>query len=248
MIFSVTFTATTVGMSVLVFPGLIMPYSVVLRCKQLWLRVVLWQIRTVIGIDHVERGRENIPDGPVIFAAKHQSAWDTLAPCYIHPKMVFVIKQELTWVPVWGWFLIRVGMIPIDRGKGITALKRIAQRARKIVDQGRSVMIFPQGTRTPPGTDRPYLSGVAAVYASAGVPVVPVALNSGMFWPRHQLLKWPGTIVLEYLPPIEPGLDRKTFMKKLADQIEPATARLEAEALRDYPYLSRIETPGEAKT
>lgn len=242
ILFSVAFAMTTFGMSALVIPGLFMSDHFVMRCKALWLRVVLWQIRTVIGIDYEERGRENIPDGPVIFAAKHQSAWDTLAPCHIHPEMVFVLKRELTWLPVWGWYLVRVGMIPVDRSKGMAALKRIARHARKTVDDGRSIMIFPQGTRTPPGADLPYLPGVAAIYASAGVPVVPVALNSGLFWPRRKFVKWPGTTVLEYLPPIEPGLDRKTFMKTLIDQIEPATARLEAEALKKYTYLPPIET------
>ena len=245
--FNIAFSATTFVMSVFVIPGLLLPYRFMLLYKQIWLRVVLWQIRVVIGIDFEERGKENVPAGPVVFAAKHQSAWDTLGTSYIHPHMVFVLKRELTWVPVWGWYLIRVGMIPVNRAKGISALKNIAVRAKATIAKGRSVLIFPQGTRTPPGAEQPYLPGVAAIYAGLDVPVIPIALNSGLFWPRRKTLKWPGTITLEYLEPIEPGLDRRTFMKTLEDRIESATARLEAEALEKFPYLPRIEGCGKQR-
>ncbi|UCH72989.1 MAG: 1-acyl-sn-glycerol-3-phosphate acyltransferase [Rhodospirillales bacterium] len=241
LLFAVTFTATTVMMSLLILPGLVLPYRFVLVYKQVWLKVVLWQIQTVIAIDFEERGRANIPAGPVIFAAKHQSAWDTLGPSLLHPEMVYVLKRELTWIPAWGWYLIRVGMIPIDRSKGPKALKGLVHRAREAIAKGRSVLIFPQGTRTAPGAKRPYLPGVAALYAGLDVPVVPVALNSGLFWPRRQLRKWPGTITLEYLEPISPGLDRKSFMKELADRIEPATARLESEARVRFPWLPPLQ-------
>lgn len=243
LIFAVSFTATTIVMSLAVMPALALPYRMVLFCKQLWLTVVLWQIRLVVGIGYEERGRENIPAGPVIFAAKHQSAWDTLGPSYLHPDLVYVLKRELTLIPVWGWYLIRAGMIPIDRARGTAALKKLVDRAKKAIAKGRSVLIFPQGTRTAPGIMRPYLPGVAALYANLNVPVVPVALNSGLFWPRRQLIKRPGTITLQYLEPIPPGLDRRTFMKTLADRIEPATHRLEAEARGKYPWL-----PPAAKT
>jgi len=241
IVFSLAFMVTTFVMSLFIMPGLLLPYWFVLRYKQLWLRVVLWQIRVVIGIDFEERGREKIPAGPVIFAAKHQSAWDPLGPGYVHPETVFVLKRELTWIPVWGWYLIRMGMIPIDRAKGVSALKNIAVRAKAAIASGRSVLIYPQGTRTPPGARRPYLPGIAAIYAALNVPVVPIALNSGLFWPRRKTLKWPGTITVEYLEPIAPGLDRRTFMKTLEDRIESATARLEAEALERFPWLPPIE-------
>ena len=243
LLFGIAFALTTVLMSLLGLPILVLPYRLLRSYKQLWLRMVLWQIHVFIGIDFEERGREKIPAGPVIFAVKHQSAWDTLGPSYVHPDMVFVLKRELTWVPAWGWYLIRMGMIPIDRAKGIAALKRLVVRARKAVAGNRSILIFPQGTRTAPGAERPYLPGVAALYAGLAVPVVPVALNSGLFWPRRKLFKWPGTITLEYLDAIGPGLDRKTFMRTLAERIEPATARLEAEALERFPWLPEIKRP-----
>jgi 1-acyl-sn-glycerol-3-phosphate acyltransferase len=247
MLFSIAFTATTFFMSLFIIPGLLLPYRFVLAYKQIWLRVVLWQIRVVIGIDFEERGKENVPAGAVVFAAKHQSAWDTLGPSYIYPQLVFVLKRELTWVPVWGWYLVRMGMIPVNRAKGISALKDMASRARAAIAKGRSVLIFPQGTRTQPGVRRPYLPGVAAIYAALDVPIVPVALNSGLFWPRRKMVKWPGTITLEYLEPIQPGLDRKSFMTTLEKRIESATARLEVEALEKFPWLPPIERAEEQK-
>lgn len=246
-VFNVVFIATTVAVSVFSAPVLVLPVPAVMLCKQLWLKLVLLEARTILGIDFEERGRRNIPAGPVIFAAKHQSAWDTLGPSFVHPYMVYVLKRELTWIPIWGWYLIRMGMIPIDRARGATALKRLVVRARKAVAEGRSILIFPQGTRTPPGVKRPYLPGVAALYAGLDVPVVPVAINSGLFWPRRRFAKWPGTITIEYLEPIAPGLQRKTFMSTLAERIEPATARLEAEALTKFPLCRRSLRPRDVR-
>ena len=237
--FNLLFLLTTATLSLAAAPGLLMPYGAVIWFKQLWLRLVLALTRLVIGIDEEVRGRENIPEGPVIFAAKHQSAWDTMALSVAHPRCAIVLKRELVWLPVWGWYLLRLGMIPVDRSRGIASLKKVTAAAGRSVGRGQSILIFPQGTRTPPGADLPYLPGVAAIYKGANVPVVPVALNSGLFWPRRLMDKYPGAITVEYLDPIEPGLDRKTFMKLLADRIEPATARLEAEALERYPYLPR---------
>ena len=240
LIFNLLFAFSAAALTLAAAPGLLMHYSAVIWFKQLWLRIILGLTRVVIGIDCEVRGRDKIPDGPVIFAAKHQSAWDTMALSLAHPKCAFVLKRELIWLPVWGWYLLRLGMIPIDRSKGISSLKKITKDAGKLAGRGQSILIFPQGTRTPPGADRPYLPGVAAIYKGANVPVVPVAINSGLFWPRKLMHKQPGIITVEYLEPIEPGLDRRTFMKLLAERIEPATARLEAEALERFPHLPRL--------
>lgn len=243
LIFNILFMTVTILLSIAATPGLLMSYRAVVWFKQLWLRIVLAMTRRVIGIDGEERGLENIPDGPVIFAAKHQSAWDTLALSLAHPFCAFVLKRELIWLPIWGWYLLRLGMIPIDRSKGMESLRKITLAAGKMASKGQSILIFPQGTRTPPGAEHPYLPGVAAIYKGANVPVVPVAINSGLFWPRKVMHKQPGIITVEYLKPIEPGLDRKTFMRTLEERIEPATARLEAEALERFPYLPRL-SPG----
>lgn len=241
VIFNILFVLTTIVLSLLAAPGLLLPYRAVVWIKQLWLHLVLGMTRHVIGIDWEERGRENIPDGPVIFAAKHQSAWDTLGLSMVHPFCAFVLKRELVWLPIWGWYLLRMGMIPIDRSKGLASMKKVTSAAARSVARGQSILIFPQGTRTPPGANRPYLPGVAAIYKGANVPVVPVALNSGLFWPRKQMDKQPGIITVEYLEPIEPGLDRRTFMHTLEERIESATARLEAEALERFPHLPPLK-------
>ncbi len=247
LIFAVGFYSLGPGLALAVTPALLLPYRAVIACKQGWLATMMWLVRNVIGLDHEARGTGNIPAGPVIFAAKHQSAWDTMGLSFIHRDAAVVLKRELAWIPVWGWFLLRLGMIPIDRGKGPSALKHIVATARRRVGEGRSILIFPQGTRTPPGSRRPYLVGVAAIYTALDLPVVPVALNSGMFWPRRTFRKWPGTIAIDYLEPIRPGLPRRAFLKCLEDRIETATARLEAEAAQRYPHLPRLPTDGTAK-
>lgn len=239
-IFAAAFYTLTAVLTLLFSPSLLLPFPVVYFFKQAWLRPVVWLIRSVLGIAMETRGTENLPDGPVILAAKHQSAWDTMGLSLLHADAAFVLKRELTWIPVFGWYLARMGMIPIDRSRGVSALKTMAAVAKERIAEGRSVLIFPQGTRTPPGGYRPYLAGVAALYGALDVPVVPVALNSGLFWPRRRFVKWPGTITVEYLEPIQPGLDRKTFMKTLEARIEPATTRLEVEARTRFPYLPTL--------
>lgn len=243
IVFAVAFYAVTMAMSLLFLPGLLLPYPAVMSLKQIWLSVALWLVRNVVGITVRTRGEDSLPEGPYILAPKHQSAWDTMGLSILHKEAAFVLKRELIWVPVWGWYLIRTGMIPIDRARGIAALKRVSALARERIAQGRPVLIFPQGTRTPPGAKRPYLPGVAAIYAALGVPVVPVALNSGLFWPRRRFVKWPGTITVEYLEPIQPGLERKAFMRELESRIETATARIEEEARLRYPYLPAPSPP-----
>jgi len=173
---------------------------------------------------------ENIPDGPAIFASKHQSVWDTLIFNLIVPDCAYVLKRELFRIPLWGWFVWRVGMIGVNRAAGARALKQMVADAGAVLEQGRSIVLFPQGTRTAPGDSKPYLPGAAALYRGSGYPVVPVALNSGLFWPRRVFRKTPGLITIEFLPPIAPGLDRREFLKRLEGQIEPATTRLEAMA------------------
>ena len=240
LFFNILFIVSATVLSLGIIPGLFLPYRHAIWLKKVWLHAIMGITDRVMGIDWEVRGRENIPDGPVIFAAKHQSAWDPLALGVEQPCGAFVLKRELIWLPIWGLYLLRLGMIPIDRSKGIASLKKIAKAAGKMAGKGQSILIFPQGTRMPPGADLPYQPGVAAIYKGANVPVVPIALNSGLFWPRKLMGKQPGTITMEYLKPIEPGLDRKTFMKTLQERIEPATARLEAEALERFPHLPRL--------
>ncbi len=199
-----------------------------IRALQLWARVSGWWLRIIAGIDCEVVGLDRVPPGPVLVAAKHQSAWDTFAllPLFDDPAMV--LKRELMWIPVYGWFARKFGMIGVDRNAGPRALRRLVADARACIAEGRQIVIFPEGTRRPPDSPPDYKPGVAALYAALGVPCVPIALNSGLYWPRRRFLRHPGTIRVEVLEPIPPGLDRKRFVAELIDRIEPATARLVA--------------------
>jgi 1-acyl-sn-glycerol-3-phosphate acyltransferase len=204
-----------------------------------WSRLMLRTAAVVVGLDYEVRGRTNIPPTPALFAIKHQSAWDTLAVASLLPAPVVVLKRELFWVPFYGWYARRAGMIAIDRGAGASALRRMVRAARAALAKGRPLAIFPQGTRTLPvslgGQPKPYQPGVAALYGELEVPVVPVALNSGLFWSRRAFRKYPGTIIVEFLPPIAPGLAKRPFLTQLEEAVETATNRLEAESTRDPP-------------
>ena len=171
--------------------------------------------------------RPNGTCGPAILAAKHQSAWDTIVFYRVlDADPVYVLKRELTWIPILGWYLRRVGMVAVDRKGGAAALRRMTATAHAALAEGRRIVIFPEGTRTAPGARRPYHPGVAALYAATDVPVVPVALDSGRYWPRRGFLKRPGTITLRILPPLPPGLARKAFVAELEHRIEEACAAL----------------------
>ena len=168
--------------------------------------------------------------GALIVASKHQSAWETFALLSLFDNPTFIIKRELKWIPIFGWFTIKGRMVPVDRGAGSQALTDMIERARIELSRGRQLVIFPEGTRRPPGAEPRYKYGVAHLYAAEGVPCVPVALNSGLFWPRRSLRRNPGTVVVEVLDPILPGLDKDVFLERLQDEIETATARLIAES------------------
>lgn len=210
----------------LALPALVMPRWVTIRVGVVWFSFILWAVRIICGISHEVRGRENLPVTPCVVAAKHQSAWDTFAFLTFIDDAAYVIKKELIRIPVYGWMLSKAAMVPVDRTAGARALRAMVRTARTRLAEGRSIVIFPEGTRTAPGAHRRYHSGVAALYTQLAVPVVPVALNSGLFWPRRAFIKRPGHIVVEILPPIPPGLSRSDFMRRLESAIEEASARL----------------------
>jgi len=227
--FVTVFYGWTSLLSPIYVPLMLLPRRAFWFMCWLWVRSCLFIVRHVAGIRCEVRGRENVPKGAVIIASKHQSAWDTLIFNVHFQDCVYVLKRELFFVPCFGWFMWRIGMIGVNRSAGASALRGLVVQAKDRIAQGRSVVIFPQGTRTPSGAYRPYLPGVAALYQQGDAPVVPVALNSGIYWPRRAVWKQPGCIILEYLPPIPPGLSRREFMETLRDRIETATKRLEEE-------------------
>jgi 1-acyl-sn-glycerol-3-phosphate acyltransferase len=228
--FNSGFFFLTAVLGVLGLPLLLAPRRVVMRFGRFWARSVLALLRATVGLDCEIRGLGNVPAGPCIVAMKHQSAWDTLIlPIVLHDPAV-VLKRELLWVPFYGWYAARAGSIAVDRSGGAAALRRMLVGARAAAADGRRIVIFPEGTRTAPGRHLPYQPGVAALYQTLAVPIVPVAVNSGLFWGRRTFLKRPGRITLAFLDPIPPGLPRRRLMPELETRIETATAALEREA------------------
>ena len=210
----------------LALPALVLPRRVTITVGEIWCSLILAALRIFCGISHEVRGRANIPDSPCIIAAKHQSTWDTFAfPTFIDDG-AYVIKKELIRIPVYGWLMAKSAMVPVDRAAGARAMRGMVRTARERLAEGRHIVIFPEGTRTAPGERRTYHPGVAALYSQLAVPVVPVALNSGLYWRRRGFLKRPGHIVAEVLPPILPGLARRDFMRRLESAIEEESARL----------------------
>lgn len=228
--FAIIFYSWTAVLCPLYVPLMILPRRYFRKATRFWVRGGFRAMRFGLGITHEIRGRENIPNGPIMIASKHQSMWDTQIYNLIFYDCIFVLKRSLLAVPLVGWFMWRAGMIAVDRKAGTAAMRQLMRDARKSVENGHTIIIFPEGTRMPAGERGRYQPGVAGLYKELGLPVVPVALNSGTYWPRRAFIKRPGRIVLEFLPAIEPGLDRHSFMKELEERIESATAFLEKEA------------------
>jgi 1-acyl-sn-glycerol-3-phosphate acyltransferase len=183
-------------------------------------------IRPVAGITVEFRGMQYAPKGAALVAAKHQCMYDTMGPFEALPDFAYVMKQELLWIPFYGWYSLRAGMLAIDRGGHSKTLRKLMADARRAKAQGRQIVIFPEGTRKDPGAAPDYQPGVAGLYRDLGLPCTPLATNSGMHWPAHGFIRKPGTIVFEFLEPIPAGLHRKEFMRTLEERLEAASTRL----------------------
>ena len=197
-----------------------------------WSIVAIFMLRKLCKIDFEVLGRENLPAEPFIIACKHQSMWETIIMHLIFYRPAYCYKKELTKIPFYGWYLRKMTGVKIDRKGGASALKNLIKQAKKYLQEKHSVILFPQGTRVPVGASTekyPYQAGVAALYLSCNVAVAPAALNSGLFWPKHQLAKKPGKITIKFLPAIYPGLTKKEFSEKLEEAIEEESRKLEAQ-------------------
>jgi 1-acyl-sn-glycerol-3-phosphate acyltransferase len=224
-VFFLWFVAMSVTIHIIFLPALFMPRRAAVTAARCWCAGVLWGLRTIARLDYEVRGE--IPSMPTLIASKHMTMWDTIAIFYVLNDPVFVLKRELMNVPFYGWYARRVGMIAIDRQAGSGALRSMTKAARRALASGLSVVIFPEGTRKQVGAPTDYKSGVAALYQRLDRPCYPVALNSGLFWTGPAgFLKKRGRIVLQFLPAIAPGLERREFMRTLEDSIEHATADL----------------------
>ncbi|HJO74943.1 MAG TPA: lysophospholipid acyltransferase family protein [Rhodospirillales bacterium] len=194
-------------------------------------------LKGIVGLGVEFRGLQNLPQGPCVIVSKHQSAWDTFAFYILADDPNYILKKELTRIPFWGWCALSCGAISVDRSGGGAALKGLLRDTQDRLAKGRQVVIFPEGTRTAPGARLDYFPGVAAIDGHTDVPIVPVALNSGLFWGRGSFLKKPGVITIEILPPMAKGLKRRQFMTDLESRIEGASDKLMAEAREHFPNL-----------
>jgi 1-acyl-sn-glycerol-3-phosphate acyltransferase len=214
-------------------PTFVLPSWFMVQISRSWGATSLWLLRVICGIKVEWHGLEKIPKGAFLVAAKHQSAWETFALLPLFPMPTALVKRELLRIPWFGWHLWKCGMIAVDRSAGRDVLAGLIVRTREALANGRQVIIFPEGTRRPPGAEPDYKLGIVQLYAAVGAPCLPIALNSGLFWPRRKLVRYPGTVRVQILDPIPANLPKREFFARLRNDIEAATARLVAEGERD---------------
>lgn len=213
-----------------------------------WSYSSLFLHRWITGARVEFRGRENILPGPVLVAAKHYSAWETIALLQFFPRLTYILKRELLSLPLFGRHLLKAEQIPIDRGARAQALAKMQSEAMDRVGRGRQIAIFPEGTRRKVGAPPDYKYGVARLYTQLGIPCIPVAMTSGLAWPRNTLLHYPRPIIVEFLPPIPPGLSTEEFFARLQETIETATNRLLAEAGYDAAREAPVSSESAAES
>lgn len=218
---------STIVMALLLLLLAPFPFLVRQRFSVLWPRFNLWWLRITCGLRHEVRGRENIPDGPAIYLCKHQSAWETIAMETMVPPMVWVLKRELMWIPIFGWALAVLRPIALDRSKGRAAVEQLIEQGSQRLQDGISIVIFPEGTRVAPGKKGKYRLGGALLAERTGYPVVPMAHNAGHFWPRRGFIKHPGTIQVVIGEPFDTsGMTAAQINQKAEHWIEETVAKL----------------------
>lgn len=190
-----------------------------------WVR---WTARIMVGLRSEIRGQ--VPEGEALIASKHQSFFDIILICSVAPRPKFIMKRELIRAPILGWYALRIGCVPVDRGKRAQAISQMMTGVAEGRTEPGQLIIYPQGTRVAPGTTKPYKVGTGLLYQELGGPCVPAATNVGVFWPRTGIYRKPGLAVMEFLPAIPPGRDVEDFMAELEEVIEGASNRLMAEA------------------
>lgn len=226
-LFLASFYLWTGVLAVLALPVFLLPQRAIFFIQVLWAHGVFALLRRIGGVRQEITGWEKIPEGPVLFASKHQSAWDTIVFFIVRkPPPTFFFKKELLKIPIYGRFCMHSGMVPVDREAGARAMRSVLRMAAERLAEGRSLVLFPEGTRVPVGVRASYQPGVAGIYKYLDVPVVPVALNSGLFWPKVGPTGRRGTLRMEFLDPIPPGLEKDAFLDHLSRALESATARL----------------------
>jgi 1-acyl-sn-glycerol-3-phosphate acyltransferase len=216
--------------AIIFFPYALLSKQGAIKACRAWCRFVRWAARVIVGMETEIRGTP--PTGEVLIAAKHQSFLDIILIYSSVPRAKFIMKRELMFIPVIGQYMVRVGAIPVNRGKRGAAIAKMLSDVKKGQIEPGQVMIYPQGTRVAPGVKKPYKVGAGILYEQLGQPCIPVATNVGYFWPKRGVLRKPGTAVVEFLAPIEPGLPKVEFMAQIEEVIEAASDDLLEEARR----------------
>ncbi|MDX3929731.1 MAG: 1-acyl-sn-glycerol-3-phosphate acyltransferase [Shinella sp.] len=202
-----------------------------------WARSNHWLFAKIVGTTFEVEGLENIPKESYIFAPKHQSFWDTYALLPWLDDPFYILKRELTWIPLFGWYVIKQRMVPVDRGARGKVMAAVMERAHAEMATGRQLIIYPEGTRRPPGAPPEYKYGIARLYRDLQVPVVPVVMHPGLFWPRRKFLRYPGHFKVRILPPIAPGMDPDAFLAHLIEVMESASDQLLIETVDANPQV-----------
>jgi len=213
-------------LGIIFLPTLLMGLAAVKAPMKIWIKITLFGMRYICGIKIAIEGTQNIPKGGALLASKHQSMFDVIIPWQLFSFPALILKTELSRIPIFGWYVMKLKNVAINRKDGAKALRKMLKDCAALAKQNRQILIFPEGTRVKPGASAPYKPGVAGLYKEMQVPCVPIALNSGLCWPKSGLNFQPGTITVRILPAIAPGLDKKTFMQQLQTSIETASLEL----------------------
>ncbi len=227
ILFTICFYLSTAFIFIMMIPTLILPRAVAFYCLSFWSKTNLWLLKTFCHIKVVVKGTENLPkNNGYIVASKHQSAMETVLFHTLVPHVCYVFKKELLWLPVANVHALKIGCIPIDRSSGTKAMRIMLEKTKKGLNEGLNLVIFPEGTRVKPESETKCSPGIAFLYANCNVPVVPVALNTGYCWGKNQTRKHAGTVTFSFLKPIEPGLEKRTFLTRLEQALDEEQKRL----------------------
>ncbi|MCR6502634.1 1-acyl-sn-glycerol-3-phosphate acyltransferase [Shinella sp. CPCC 101442] len=238
VLFNTVFYMNLIAQMIVMTP----PYFLLPRKKSYaiaknWARSNHWLFAKIVGTTFEVEGLENIPKGGYIFAPKHQSFWDAYAPLPWLEDPLYILKRELTWIPLFGWYLKKQRMVAVDRSARGKAMAAVMERTKTEMNAGRQLIIYPEGTRRPPGAAPEYKYGIARLYRDLQVPVVPVVMHPGLFWPRRKFIRYPGHFKVQILPAIQPGMDPDAFLAHLIDVMETASDRLLVETAEANPSL-----------
>lgn len=244
LLFNIFFYGFTALICLLLVPVLLFPRNAVLAVTRFYLNTVALLEKYILGLTYEVRGQDYLPDhGSFIVASKHQSAYETLKLHHLFGDPTIVAKRELIKIPIFGIFMRKLDVIAINRGNKEESVTAIIEGAKRMCKNDRPIVIFPQGTRVGVNEtikDKPYKGGIVKMYAHVNLPIIPLALNSGLFWGRNSFIKKPGKVIFEFLAPIEPGLPDKKVIKALEDRLEERSNALMQEAKQKYPYLEYV--------